>query len=784
MYGYFDQPMNEYVITNPQTPTPWINYIGGSSYAGFISGTAGGLSWYKDPKFARVLRYRYNGIPMDRPGRYIYVKDVDSGEYFSPSWQPVLKIDQYECRHGLGYTNIKGKYKNVSCSTKYFVPINDDCEIWLTTIKNESDTTKRLRTFSYAEFCFYHAEDDQHNVDWIQQGGKGWITDDILHFSMHFRLWGTTYFASSEKFHSFDISREEFIGKYRSESNPIAVERGQCSNTTISRGNGVGSICHSFELKPGEEKTIAYILGFRPNGEVNTITESVHRWRNLSNVYNAISELSAFWNNYTGKLKVNTPDADIDNFVNVWNQYQCKTTFNWSRFISMYQLGISRGIGFRDGCQDCLGVMHTDPAAALVLLKKLLKNQFKRGNAYHLFYPMTGTGDHGEALKGEGYSDDHLWLIITVSSYIKETGDWAVLDEIVPFADDAEGASIYMHLKQAVAFTDGDRGVKGLPKIRFADWNDSMNIGRGENNNATSVWTAFMFAYVVREFSQIVKTKEGEAASEKYTAMYSSIKNLVSEVAWEDDRFVRAFRSNGEPIGSKKCEKVQIDLIAQVWAILSGVVSIDQGRKLMDVTDSLLNTKYGLMLHTPPYEAYDDEIGGASSYPPSVKENGGIFCHTNPWAMIAETMLRRGDRAYKYYCQIHPAKMENQDTFEIEPYVYAQNIIGKLHPKFGLGRNSWLSGTAAWNLVAISQYILGIRPEYDGLLVDPCIPEEWNSFKVSKVFRGKLIDISVANPTHVQYGVKEVKLNGKKLDGNIIEASLLGDVNVVEVIMG
>ncbi len=783
-YGRFDHENKEYVIHNPATPTPWINYIGQKSYAGFISATAGGYSWYKDPRWARVLRYRYNSIPMDRPGRYIYIRDRETGEYFSPSWQPVQKIDKYECRHGLGYTKIRGEYKGISCSTQYFVPLDDDCEIWYATIKNESSVTRKIDTFSFAEFAFYHVEADQQDVDWVQQSGKGWLEDGVIHFSMHFRLWGTTYFSSSEPHTSFDISLEEFIGKYRGESNPIAVEKGRCSDSVVSRGNGVGAFCHSFELAPGEEKSIAYVLGYRPHGSENTILSSAERWRNMANCRDAKKALDSFWSQYIDKIQINTPDGDVNNFVNVWNQYQCKTTFNWSRFVSMYQLGIGRGIGFRDGCQDCLGIMHTDPDSAAVFLRKLLRNQFKAGNAYHQYYPLTGTGDHGEAKKGEGYSDDHLWLIITVSQYLKECGKWEFLDEVIPFADDTTGATVYEHLKRAINFTAGDSGVNGLPRIRFADWNDSINIGRGVNNDASSVWTAFLFAYVLREFARLVELKQGAEDAENYRKMYTEISEKIRAVAWEGDRFVRAFKNDGQPIGSKTCERGQIYLNAQTWAILSGVVSAQEGAALMDFTDSQLNTEVGLMLHTPPYDKYDDVIGGASSYPPGAKENGGIFCHTNPWAMIAETILGRGDRSYKYYCQIHPAKMSSQDRFEIEPYVYAQNILGKHHPKFGLGRNSWLSGTAAWNLVAITQYILGIRPDYKGIVIDPCIPGEWTSFSLIRIFRGKRLNITVHNPDHVFKGVKQIIVNGINQNNNFIRFEDLKDYDDIVVQMG
>jgi cellobiose phosphorylase len=783
-FGYFDLKNKEYVITSPTTPTPWINYIGQRSYAGFISATAGGFSWYKDPRWARVLRYRYNSIPADRPGRYLYIRDEETGEYFSPGWQPVQKIDNFECRHGLGYTKIKGVYRELAAETTYFVPVDDDCEIWLTTLKNESSKAKRFKVFTYAEFCFFHSEADQQDVDWVQQCGKGWIDDGVINFTTHFRLWGTSFFSTSLKYDSFDISLDEFIGKYRSESNPIAVERGFGSNSVVSRGNGVGSFCHSINLKAGEEITFAHILGFREKDDVGTIPECVKRWQSIQNCIEAKETLHKFWNEYTGKIAVNTPDKDIDNFVNVWNQYQCKTTFNWSRFVSMYQLGIGRGIGFRDGCQDCLGIMHTDPRGAMVLIRKLLQNQFKAGNAFHQFYPLTGKGDHGEAKDGEGYSDDHLWLIVSISQYLKETGDWGILDEVVSYADDEAGDTIYQHLKQALAFTHGDYGVKGLPRIRFADWNDTINIGRGKDNDSSSVWTAFLFAYVLREFKNIVKRKENGAESVKYQNWYEEIVAQIKKVAWDDDHFIRAFNKKGEPIGSNSNDKGKIFLNAQTWAILSGTVDAEFGKKLMDFTDSMLNTDFGLMLCTPPYDQYNDEIGGATSYPPGAKENGGIFCHTNPWAMIAETCLGRGDKAYKYYCQIHPAKMSDRNRYEVEPYVYAQNILGRSHPKHGLGRNSWLSGTAAWNLIAVTQYILGIRPDYDGLIVDPCIPCNWTEFTVTRIFRGKELSITVSNPGKVQKGLKKVVLNGNVMESNMLPFELLKDKNTVTMIMG
>ena len=764
-YGYFDRKAREYVITRPDTPTPWINYIGSGKYGGIVTNTGGGYSFHRDPQNRRITRYRYNNLPMDRPGRYIYVRDRITGEYWNPGYQPVQrKLDAYRCRHGMGYTVIEGEYRGIAADVTYFVPDDRDFEIWLVHIRNLGHTERKLQVFSYSEFCFWDAVKDQQNVDWVQQINQGRYNDGIITWHPHHFDSECAFFATNAEINSFDTNLEAFIGRYRCESNPIAVETGACSNSISYRMNGVGAFCIDLDLKAREEKEIIFILGY--TDDKRTIRDEIQSYLNVDYAKEALARLKDYWEEYLDNLYAETPDEDMNLFVNTWNQYQCKITFNWSRFVSMYQLGLGRGMGTRDSAQDTLGVMHSIPEQASELLKKLIHCQYTDGRVYHLFFPLTGEGGEGDApiVKYDWYSDDHLWLPLAVNAYLKETGNFEFLNSIVLYNDNKTEDTVWEHLKKAMEFTYNHRGPHNLALIGRADWNDTLNLDLG-NGIAESVFTSMLFCRAALEMIEIVEYTGEKELARMYRNWYEEMKKAINESCWDGEWYVRAFDDEGNVMGSKNCEYGKIFINSQPWAVLSQVAPEEYAGKCLGSVYQHLNTKYGIVKVYPAYPKYDPKIGGMTTFPPGAKENGGIFAHTNPWVMIAECLMGNGNRAYEYYTQILPARRNDDvDLFEVEPYVYCQNILGKEHPQFGTGRNSWLTGTAAWNMVAVSQYILGVRPEYDSLTVDPCIPSEWKGFKVRRKFRGCTYNIEVKNPDGVCRGVKKIIVDGAETD--------------------
>ncbi|HBE77859.1 MAG TPA: glycosyl transferase [Firmicutes bacterium] len=742
-YGYFDDKLNEYVITSPKTPTPWINYLGGGDYGGIVSNTGGGYSFDRDPRYKRILRYRYNSIPEDQPGRYIYIRDNDNQEYWSATWQPVkAAYDHYQCRHGLGYTTISHIRSEIASELTYFVPLDKKIELWWLKLRNQSQRVRHISLFSYAEFCFFDAAKDQQNVDWVQQIQQGSFENGCIFWNAFMKTWEYIFFTASIAPHSFDTSRDQFIGKYRDLANPQAVETGQCGNSIAHRGNGVGSFCHQFELAPGAEIELVYALGTSPDkNETPAMIQSLIAPASVKNLF---LQLKNYWNDYLASFQVETPDTCLNLMLNTWNPYQCKTTFNWSRFVSLYQLGIDRGMGLRDSAQDILGIVHAIPVKARELLLKLIHCQFKDGHTYHLFYPLTGEGTMGEAQGGKynWYSDDHLWLIEAVVSYLKETGDFSLLTEKVTFAESNQPATVLCHLEQSILFTKRHLGPHGIPLNGFADWNDPLNLDRGKGK-AESVWTGMFFCRALNLMAELAAYLGKKAVAKGYQKLYAKIQSAINQYGWDGDWYLQAFDDEGLKVGSKTSIEEQIFLNPQSWAVLSGVADPLRAKTALKKAVELLDTDFGLVMLFPAYKEFRDDRGGISTYPPGAKENAGIFTHTNPWFIIAELLSGNNDDAYRHYSKIIPIyKNAIADRHEVEPYVYCQNILGKEHPQYGLGRNSWLTGTASWAYVAGTQYLLGIRPHYDGLWIEPHIPSDWKEFKVERYFRGIKLTIS------------------------------------------
>ena len=783
-YGAFSLDGKEYVITRPDTPTPWINYLSNSNYCAMISNTGGGYSFHIDPRDRRILRYRYNNIPMDRPGRYLYIRDNSTSEFWSPTWQPVLKnLDEYECRHGLGYTIIKSIYQGIKAKITYFVPLNNDLEVWMVTLKNTTPKQKEISIFSYAEFCLWRALGDQNDLQYIQNVAITSFENNTIFYSLFDGSSRYAFFSSSNRINSYDCDREVFIGPYHSESNPIRVEKGNCSNSQALGGNPVAATCTDVILNPHEERVIIYVLGIV--NEKDNSKELIQKYINQREVNLELQKLRTSWDAYLDALKINTPDKNFNLMLNVWNPYQCKTTFDWSRYVSFYETGIGRGMGFRDSNQDAMAIGYVYPERVRQRLLDLAQNQFEEGKVYHVFFPLTGKGTFPEYANKERlfFSDDHLWMILAVSDYIKETGDISILDEEICFVEGSK-ASLYDHLKKAIEFTQNNLGNHELPLIGTADWNDTLSLP-GSNNASESVWVGMQFHKALLSLTEIAKRYNQKNDSITFKERAQRLNNHINKVTWDGNWYIRAFTDDGKPVGSVKCNEGQIFLNTQTWAIISEIAPEDRAFQCMNSVRKYLNTDYGILLFTPPYTKFYPELGGITTFPPGLKENGSIFCHTNPWAIIAECILGRGDFAYEYWQKIAPTtKNSIAGIHYTEPYIYSQMIAGKDHPKFGMAKNSWLTGTAAWSLKASTEWILGIRPTFDGLVVDPCIPIAWEKFQLLRRFRTSTYEIKVDNSNHKSKGIKEVRIDNKTAESYLIPPFEDNETHKVDVIMG
>ena len=783
-YGHFSPDRKEYVIVRPDTPTPWINYLSNNEYCAIISNTAGGYSFHKDPLHRRILRYRYNNLPPDRPGRYLYIRDDKTGKYWSPTWQPVPeKLSAYECRHGLGYTKISSSHDDIEAEATYFVPLDDNAEIWMLTLKNTSSKTKELSVFSYAEFCLWQAFNDLTDLQCSQGLGVAKYEGNAIFYSFFDLSTGYAFFASGGTVVGQDCSREKFIGPYRDESNPIAVERGKCFNSEAKGGNPIAATCNALKLGPGEAETIIFILGVA--SEKASAQKHIQKYSKKRNVDAALRKLSENWNAYLSSLKVDTPDEEFNTMVNVWNQYQCKTTFDWSRYVSFYETGIGRGMGFRDSNQDTLGVVHALPTRVRQRILELARNQFEDGHVYHLYYPLTGEGGWPPYAKEQMkfFSDDHLWLILSTCEYIKETGDATILDENVHFVEGST-ASLYEHLKRSIDFTLKNMGKHDLPLLGTADWNDPQSLP-GPKNAAESVWSAMLLHKVLLDLKELCRELKRGEDGKRFAAIAENTKRQVNQTAWDGEWYIRAYDDNGNPVGTSKRKEGKIYVNTQSWAVISQIAPRERATRCMDSVKKHLDTEYGIMLLGPAYSRYYPEIGALTSYAPGLKENASIWSHANAWAILAECILGRGERAYEYYKKLAPpTKNKIAEIHGAEPYVYAQTIAGKDHAGFGWARQSWLTGTATWMFKAATNWILGVKPQYRGLLVDPCIPKDWSRFAVTRHFRNAIYEVKVENPRHLSAGIGKVTVDGKKTETNVLPSFADGKKHTVKVTMG
>ena len=809
-FGHFDDDRKEYVITTPQTPLPWINYLGSEDFFSLVSNTAGGYSFYRDARMRRLTRYRYNSSPLDMDGHHIYIKDGDT--VWNPGWQPTkTELDSYTCRHGLGYTILEGKKNGISAAQELFVPKGDACELDRLTLKNETDAAKELDVFSYVEFCLWDAIDDSSNFQRNFSTGEVEVEPGIIYHKTEYRERRNHYavFWSNTPVTSFDTTRDAFCGVYGGPADPQAVRAGHCSGSIAHGWAPVGALHIHVTLAPGEEKKILFGLGYIENpqqekfsapGVINKTRAHamMKRYATDAQVDAARAALRTHWEQLLSTYHLESSEEKLDRMVNIWHQYQCMVTFNMSRSASYYASGTGRGMGFRDSCQDLLGFVHIIPSRARERILDIAATQFEDGSAYHQYQPLTKKGNRDI---GTGFNDDPLWLIAGTAAYLRETGDWSILEEQVPFDNDASKAQPLMeHLRRSFNYTCTHLGPHGLPLIGRADWNDCLNLncfsehpgesfqitGPSEGPVAESVFIAGMFVKYGHEYAELCDhlnlTDEAAAARKSIDA----VEQAALTAGWDGAWFRRAYDAFGKPVGSKECTEGQIFIEPQGMCVMAGIgKESGQAAQALKSVEERLDTKYGVVLHQPAYTSYQLNLGEISSYPPGYKENAGIFCHNNPWISCAEAVLGHGDRAFEVYRKTCPAYIEDiSEIHRTEPYVYSQMVAGKDAPTFGEAKNSWLTGTAAWTFFNVSQYILGIQPTLDGLKVDPCIPHTLPGFTVTRRYRGAVYHITVDNSAAVQHGVKSVTMDGKSVAGNLLPLAPAGTDVTVQVVMG
>ncbi|MEP7704681.1 glycosyl transferase [Paraglaciecola sp. 25GB23A] len=796
-YGYFDDQKLEYVITSPYTPTPWINYLGNDGFYGLISNTAGGYCFYRDPKFRRLTRYRYNSVPVDNGGRYFYLNC--DGHQWSATGRPVhTELDEYRCHHGMGYSRFHASKNNIATELTSFIPLNTKAEVHRLTITNNNDNAKTIDLFSFIEWCLWNAEDDGTNFQRNLSTGEVEVEGSAIYHKTEYRERRNHYafYSVNHPIDGFETDRETFLGPYRGFDSPIAIEKKSTHNSVARGWSPIASHHIKFELGAGESKTLVFVLGYCE-------VDAEHKWQapNVINkapalllqkqfdssekVATELQKLADYWHKLLNKMTVNSPDKRFNRALNIWNQYQNMVTFNLSRSASFYESGIGRGMGFRDSNQDTIGFAHMVPEKVKERILDLSATQKADGSAYHQYQPLTKKGN---ANIGGNFNDDPMWMVLSTANYIKETGDFSILDEMVIY-DGQEVATHnhFDHLERAFNHVVNNLGPHGLPLIGRADWNDCLNLNcfsedpnesfqttqRGASDVAESVMIAGQFVLYGQDFVEICQRIGKTDLALASQAHVEQMRQTVEQQGWDGEWYIRAYDAQGNKVGSHECSEGKIFIESQGFCAMAGI-GTEQGKPLqaMQSVEKHLTTDFGIMLNQPAFTRYSKYLGEISSYPPGYKENAGIFCHNNPWITIAEAMLGRGEKAFEYYSKITPAFLQDvQQLHKTEPYVYSQMIAGKDSANPGEAKNSWLTGTAAWNYYAATQYILGIRPDYEGLIIDPCILPSWQNVTIAREFRGARYDIELHNPHGLSKGKIKLTIDGHEVDGNLIEAN-------------
>ena len=798
-FGHFDDERKEYVIETPYTPLPWINYLGNEDFFGLISNTAGGYDFYKDAKMRRITRFRYNNVPEDNGGRMFYIED--GKDRWSPSFMPLkTPLDKYECRHGLGYSIFSGEKNSLSASLTCFVPLKERAEVMLLKLRNESEEKKEIRTVGAVEWCLWNAWDDFTNFQRNYSTGEVEIEDNAIYHKTEYRERRDHYafFSVNEKVTGYDSDRATFLGRFNGWDSPASITSGKMGFSHASGWSPIAALENRFTLLPGEEKSLVFVLGYIENkeeekwekkGVINKTKahELQQRYGKAEDAERKLDELKAYWNTLLSSFSVSTGEEKFDRMVNIWNQYQCMVTFNMSRSASYYESGIGRGMGFRDSCQDLLGFVHIIPERARQRIIDIASIQFEDGSTYHQYQPLDKKGN---ADIGGGFNDDPLWLVACTYAYVAETGDWSILDEMVPFNnDETKAKSLLEHLRRSIGYTISHKGPHGLPLIGRADWNDCLNLNcfsstpgesfqtcsNFESGKAESVFIAGLFVKYAKQYVEILSHLGLEEEKKEIEKEISLMTETVESAGWDGEWFIRAYDAFSEPVGSHSCDDGKIYIEPQGMCVMAGIGK-DDGKAEMALksVEKHLDTKYGIVLLQPAYKEYHLNLGEVSSYPPGYKENAGIFCHNNPWVSCAEAFLGHGDRAFEIYRKICPAYLEEiSDVHRTEPYVYSQMVAGIDAQNFGEGKNSWLTGCAAWTFVNASQFILGITPTLEGMRVKPCLPKEIGSF--SAVRKIGTTTLHISGKRGEEYSLKK---NGEIVEGEIIPLNGEKDIDV------
>ncbi len=808
-YGRFDDASREYVITRPDTPLPWLNYLGQDDLFGLCTNTAGGYTFWRDAKLRRLTRYRYNNVPYDIGGRYLYVRDGET--VWNPGWKPTkTPLDRYECRHGLGYTRIVGVKDDVEVELLLFVPPGENVELWRTTVRNIGARPKDLTLFSFVEFCFYEALNDMSNLQRTYSIGEVEVEGSAIYHTTEYRERRDHYtlFGCTHRISGFDTSRDAFVGVHNGLHEAAVPFSGSATGSIAHGWNPIGSHQVDLRLEPGTSDTFSFLLAYVEQGDAPKFERPgvvdktrghaiLARYQAPGAVDASFAALGNRWNDLLSAFQVDCPDEHAKRMANIWNQYQCLVTFNLSRSASFYETGIGRGMGFRDSNQDVLGFVHLLPERARQRILDLAATQLADGTCYHQYQPLT---KQGNADVGGDFYDDHLWLVLSTCAYVKETGDTSILREPVGYADTpGSGEDLGHHLETSIAYTLSHRGEHGLPLIGHADWNDCLNLncfstepnesfqtaGDVEGSRAESVMIAGLFLYACRDLAGLYRHLGHAEKAARVDDVYDDMLLSVEEHAWDGAWYLRAFDADGTPVGSSESDEGKIFIESQGWCVLGGAGRNNgRARTALESVHEHLLTDHGIVLLQPAYTRYHLELGEITSYPPGYKENAGIFCHNNTWIHLGWCLLGDGDRALEYYHSICPSTQADIDTYRAEPYVYAQMIAGRDAATPGEAKNSWLTGTAAWTFVTIAQGILGIKPGYDGLRIDPCIPRRWGSFSVTRRFRGATYEITVSNPDGVSTGVRSLVVDGLAVEGDVVPLAEGAERVTVEVVLG
>ncbi|MDF2986500.1 MAG: glycosyltransferase 36 [Eubacterium sp.] len=794
-YGYFDNANREYVIDRPDVPVSWTNYLGVKDMCAVISHNAGGYLFYKSAQHHRITRFRPNAVPLDRPGHYVYLRDEDTKDYWSISWQPVAKeLKHFECRHGLSYSKFSSTYGGINAQQTLFIPVEDDVELWDVKIKNTSNRKRNLSVFSYCEFSFHGIEIDNQNHQMSLYCSGSSYRDGIIEYDLFYDPDGYQYFTSSFEPDGFDCLRDKFIGAYRTETNPAAVENGQCQGSTELGGNHCASLHKHIVIEPGEEVRLVFMLGEGNRESGRVIRE---KYSDLNKVDEAFLQLKKYWDKKLGILQCNTPEEGMNTMLNIWNLYQAETNVVWSRFASFIEVGGRTGLGYRDTAQDVMCIPHSNPSKCRQRIIELLRGQVNAGYGLHLFEPewfnpnksdkpkvksptVVPEPDMASVIHGlkDTCSDDALWLVPAICEYIKETGEVTLLGETVTFADGGE-ADVYEHMKRILDFSAEQVGATGICKGLRADWNDCLNLGGGE-----SAMVSFLHYWAIQAFLEITEHLGREEDTRKYSAMAEKVKKACESELWDGQWYIRGITAKGDKIGTRESREGKVHLESNTWAVVSGVAEKARATSCMDAVDEYLYSDFGIHLNSPSFSEPNDDIGFITRVYKGIKENGAIFSHPNPWAWVAECRLGRGDRAMKFYNALLPYNQNDKiEIREAEPYSYCQFIMGRDHTAHGRARHPWLTGSAGWSYFAATRYMLGVRLSFKGMLIDPCIPGSWEGFEVTRSWRGAVYNVTVKNPDSVQKGVKSITLNGQLIK-DAIPPQPEGSINTVEVVMG